>query len=284
MLLFNETGERGKPRPRRAKQPTTERVPRALGYVRVSTDEQAESGLGLDAQREAIRRAAEADAGNVRRVRFLTSHPKDLSPRLIDAMADCGRIAKHLHLPVQSGSDRVLHVMNRHYTVDKYRRQVDALRRKVDGIGLSTDLIVGFPGETDADFEATLELVRDIEYDAFFSFEYSPRPGTAATRYEDDVPAALKRERLLRLQALGADIQRRHNEAWVGKRTDVLIDGFSKKTERDVTGRTSSTTTSRSPYRTRTGRSPVRQPFATCLDRRPGPWSWTSTVCSRWIR
>lgn len=183
---------------------------------------------------------SDADAGHVRRVRFLTSHPKDLSPRLIDAMADCGRVARHLHLPVQSGSDRLLQVMNRHYSVDKYRRQVDSLRRRVEGVGLSTDLIVGFPGETDADFEATLQLVRDVEYDSFFSFEYSERPGTAATRYDDDVAAELKRERLLRLQAVGAEIQARRNAAWLGRQADVLVDGVSKRSAGDVSGRTSS--------------------------------------------
>jgi len=184
-------------------------------------------------------RQEQGDKG-VQRIRFLTSHPKDLSPRLIDAMGDCPRIASHLHLPVQSGSDRVLHLMNRHYTADKYRRQVEALRRKVPGVGLSTDLIVGFPGETDADFEATLDLVRAVEYDSFFSFEYSPRPGTTATRYEDDIAAEQKRERLLELQRVGAEIQERHNADWVGRTATVLVEGVSKRSDSDVTGRTSS--------------------------------------------
>jgi tRNA-2-methylthio-N6-dimethylallyladenosine synthase len=176
---------------------------------------------------------------SVQRVRFLTSHPKDLSPRLIEAMGDCERIANHLHLPVQSGSDRILHLMNRHYTADKYRRQVESLRRRVPEVGLSTDLIVGFPGETREDFESTLALVRDIEYDSFFSFEYSPRPGTTALRYEDDVTGEEKRDRLLELQRVGAEIQERHNAAWVGKGTEVLVEGLSKRSEQDVTGRTS---------------------------------------------
>lgn len=186
--------------------------------------------------------ALQANAGlGVERIRFLTSHPKDLSPGLIDAMGECSKIANHLHLPVQSGSDRVLHQMNRGYTADTYREQIAALRRAVPNVGLSTDLIVGFPGETDADFEATLELVRAVEYDSFYSFEYSPRPDTAAvTQYEDDVPAPVKRARLVELQRLGGEIQVRHNDAWLGRRATVLVDGISKRSSEEVTGRTSS--------------------------------------------
>ncbi len=156
-------------------------------------------------------------------------------------MASAPRIAKHLHLPVQSGSDRILHLMNRHYTAATYLDQVARLREAVPGVGLSTDLIVGFPGETDEDFQATMDLVREVEYDSFFSFEYSPRPDTAAVnQYEDDVPAETKRARLIELQQLGQRIQARHNEALVGTETEVLIDSLSKRSEKDVSGRTSS--------------------------------------------
>lgn len=191
---------------------------------------------------ESLRRTeAEDGRSGVERVRFLTSHPKDLSPRLIDAMATADKVAKHLHLPVQSGSNRILSDMNRHYTAESYFEQVAALRRAVPGVGLSTDLIVGFPGETDADFEATLELVRNVEYDSFYSFEYSPRPGTAAmSQYEDDVPAEIKRTRLLELQRAGQSIQARRNAAWVGQETEVLVDSVSKRSDEDVSGRTSS--------------------------------------------
>jgi tRNA-2-methylthio-N6-dimethylallyladenosine synthase len=178
--------------------------------------------------------------GGIERLRFLTSHPKDLSPRLIETMATGARIAKHIHLPVQSGSDRVLHRMNRHYTAESYLRLVANLRAAIPGIGLSTDLIVGFPGESDEDFEATLELVRTAEYDSFYSFEYSPRPDTAATRYEDTVPAAVKRQRLVRLQEEQRQIQLRKNSAWVGHTAEVLVDGFSRRSQSDVSGRTSS--------------------------------------------
>ncbi len=200
-----------------------------------------DTGMGFPELLEAIDRALQSEAGGVVRVRFLTSHPKDLSSALIDAMADCDSVARHLHLPVQSGSDRVLYEMNRSYTAGRYRRQVAALRHRVGGLGLSTDLIVGFPGESDADFEATLDLVREIEYDSFYSFEYSPRPDTAAvTQYEDDVPADTKRARLLELQEVGRVIQERHNAAWVGKTAEVLVEGTSKRATEDVTGRTSS--------------------------------------------
>jgi len=180
------------------------------------------------------------EAHGVERIRFLTSHPKDLSPALIDAMGDCRRLAKHLHLPVQSGSDRVLRQMNRHYTHAGYLEMVAHLREAVPGVGLSTDLIVGFPGETEEDFAATLELVRAAQYDSFYSFEYSPRPDTAALMYQDTLPAEIKRRRLIELQELQADIQRSKNEALTGREIEVLVDGFSKMSDAHVSGRTSS--------------------------------------------
>ncbi len=179
-------------------------------------------------------------SGGIERVRFLTSHPKDLSSNLIEIMTVGSRIARHIHLPVQSGSDEILHRMNRHYTSASYLGLVANLRRAMPDIGLSTDLIVGFPGESDEDFEATLSLVRRAQYDSFFSFEYSPRPDTAATRYEDTVPAALKRERLICLQEEQRRIQTRKNADWIGRSADVLVEGFSRRTKSDVMGRTSS--------------------------------------------
>jgi len=183
---------------------------------------------------------SEMPDGGVERIRFLTSHPKDLSPHLIEAMGECPRLAKHLHLPVQSGSDAILRQMNRHYTRDEYLSLVDQLRAAVPGIGLSTDLIIGFPGESEDDFEATLELVRRADYDSFYSFEYSPRPDTAALMYEDTLSPELKRSRLVALQDLQRTIQSSKNEAWEGRTVEVLVDGFSKRTEADVSGRTSS--------------------------------------------
>ncbi len=179
-------------------------------------------------------------SSGVSRIRFLTSHPKDLSPALIEAMAGRNTIAKHLHLPVQSGSDRILRQMNRHYTRDGYLDLVKRLRDRVPHVGLSTDLIVGFPGETEEDFAKTIELVRAVQYDAFFSFEYSPRPDTAALMYEDTLDADTKRRRLIELQGLQSGIQRSKNLALCGRTLEVLVDGYSKRTDDDVSGRTSS--------------------------------------------
>jgi len=183
---------------------------------------------------------AEMPDGGVERIRFLTSHPKDLSPHLIEAMAECKRLAKHLHLPVQSGSDEILRQMNRHYTRDEYLVLVDELRAAVPDVGLSTDFIIGFPGESLEDFEATLELVRRANYDSFYSFEYSPRPDTAALMYADTLSPELKRSRLVELQELQSAIQQDKNAAWQGRTVEVLVDGFSRRTEDDVSGRTSS--------------------------------------------
>ncbi len=190
-----------------------------------------------------LRRLDDALAGNkcgVERIRFLTSHPKDLSPALIEEMGSCPKIAKHLHLPVQTGSDRILQQMNRHYTRDGYLSLVQRLRETVPGVGLSTDLIVGFPGETEDDFEATLELVREASYDSFYSFEYSPRPDTAALMYEDTLAPETKRRRLVELQDLQRGIQSRKNREWEGRTVEVLVDSFSRKTADDVSGRMSS--------------------------------------------
>ncbi len=184
--------------------------------------------------------SASDSVDGVGRIRFLTSHPKDLSPALIDAMAERSRIAKHLHLPVQSGSDRVLRQMNRHYTRAGYLDLVERLRQRLPHVGLSTDLIVGFPGETRADFDATLDLVRTAQYDSFYSFEYSPRPDTAALMYEDSVDPGTKRRRLIELQDLQRGIQQSRNAAWIGRTVEVLVDGYSRRTANDVCGRTSS--------------------------------------------
>jgi tRNA-2-methylthio-N6-dimethylallyladenosine synthase len=198
------------------------------------------AGLDFPGLLRRLDEALDGDVGGVERIRFLTSHPKDLSPTLIEVMGECRRVAKHLHLPVQCGSDRILRQMNRHYTRDGYLELVRQLRAAVADVGLSTDLIVGFPGETEEDFEATLELVRAAQYDSFYSFEYSPRPDTAALMYEDTVSGDEKRQRLIALQQLQQEIQRRRNAALVGRTVEVLVDGLSKKSDDDVSGRTSS--------------------------------------------
>ncbi len=163
------------------------------------------------------------------RLRFLTSHPKDLSDRLIECMAEVKSICHSLHLPLQSGSDKILAAMNRGYTYEYYHGIVEKLRRIMPDITLTTDLIVGFPGETADDFEQTLAAVRSIEYDAAFMFRYSVRPGTAAAAIYDDVPEPEKIERLNRLIAIQQTISERRNARWVGRKLEILIDSFSRR-------------------------------------------------------
>ncbi len=171
---------------------------------------------------DAIRTADGAPA--IPRLRFITSHPWDLSERLIAAMAECPSVCEHLHLPVQSGSDEVLHRMGRQYTVASYLDLVERLRRAVPGICLSTDLIVGFCGETEAQFRETLALLERVRFDTVFAAAFSPRPGTPAARLPDDVPADEKRRRLNELLAVQEAIGWERNRAWVGRTTEVLVD------------------------------------------------------------
>ena len=158
------------------------------------------------------------------RLRFVTSHPWDLSDRLIAAMADCASMCEALHLPVQSGSDTMLRRMGRQYTIEHYLERLGRIRDAVPGIALSTDVIVGFCGETEAEYEATLRLLETVRYDQVFAAAYSERPGTPATRLADDVPAAEKRRRLVELLAVQEGIGLERNRAWVGRTTEVLVD------------------------------------------------------------
>jgi tRNA-2-methylthio-N6-dimethylallyladenosine synthase len=163
-------------------------------------------------------------APRIPRLRFVTSHPWDLTARLIEAMAECPSVCEHLHLPVQSGDDDVLRRMGRQYTRDAYLELVDRLRAAIPGVSLTTDVIVGFCGESETQFEATLELLRTVRYDQVFAAAYSPRPGTPATRLADDVPADEKRRRLNDLLALQEGIGLERNRAWLGRRTEVLVE------------------------------------------------------------
>ena len=172
-------------------------------------------------------------------IRFMSSHPKDATPALMDAILECGHTAKHLHLPVQSGSNDVLQRMNRRYTVEKYLSQVDYIRSKCPDFSLTTDLIVGFPDESEADFEATLELVRRVRFDNMYSFIYSKRTGTKAALMDDPVTDAEKSARMGRLLALQREIAVENNKRFVGRTLRVLCDGTSKKRPECVTGRSS---------------------------------------------
>jgi tRNA-2-methylthio-N6-dimethylallyladenosine synthase len=172
------------------------------------------------------------------RIRYTTSHPREFTQRLIDAHADIGKLAPHVHLPVQSGCDRVLAAMKRGYTALEYRSIVRRLRAARPDVSVSSDFIVGFPGETDADFEATLKLARDAQLDASFSFIYSPRPGTPAADLADDTPHAQKLERLQRLQAQLESQARAISERMVGSIQRVLVEGLSRKDKAELAGRT----------------------------------------------
>ena len=185
---------------------------------------------------ELIHYAARVDG--IDRIRFTTSHPVEFTPTLIEAYRDIPELVDHLHLPVQSGSDRVLAMMKRGHTILEYKAKIRALRRTRPGISLSSDFIVGFPGETEQDFEATLKLVEELDYDISFSFIYSPRPGTPAASLADDTPAEVKQRRLAALQAQLRRQAAVHAQAMVGTRQRVLVTGRSKRDPGQLAGRT----------------------------------------------
>ena len=183
-----------------------------------------------------IRKVAEVNG--IERIRFATSHPKDLSHDLILAFQEVDKLCGHLHLPVQSGSNRILKAMNRVYTVESYLEKIEKLRSIAPHISLTTDIIVGFPGESDEDFEMTLELMNKIRYDSAFSFKYSLRPGTAAAELDDKLPEAEKDRRLALLQDLQTELTLEKNGLQVGKIETVLVEGESKKGMGMIYGRT----------------------------------------------
>lgn len=175
----------------------------------------------------------------VERIRFVTSHPRDANEAMFRAMADLPKVCESLHLPVQSGSSAQLRQMYRGYSRERYLAKIERLRQLMPSIGLSTDVIVGFCGETDADFEQTLSLMREVRFDSAFMFMYSPRRGTAAAReMADDVPLAVKKERLARLIALQESIAAEKNRALVGQTCEVLAERPARKTPGAMSGRT----------------------------------------------
>ena len=172
------------------------------------------------------------------RIRFTTSHPVEFSDTLIEAYRDIPELVSHLHLPVQSGSDRVLAMMKRGHTVLEYKAKIRALRRVRPDLKLSSDFIVGFPAETERDFEATMALIRELDYDISFSFIYSPRPGTPAASLPDDTPIEVKKRRLAELQNQLRRQSAEHAQAMVGTRQRVLVTGLSKRDPGELAGRT----------------------------------------------
>lgn len=166
---------------------------------------------------------------DIERIRFMTSHPRDLSEGLITAIHDLPKVCESLHLPIQSGANAVLKAMNRQYTREDYLRKVGKLRQAVPDIALTTDIIVGFPGETDQDFEMTIKLLEEVRFDGIFAFKYSKRPGTAALKLLDHVPDEVKERRLSQVLALQKTITMENSKKQVGTIKEILIDGYSKK-------------------------------------------------------
>ena len=179
----------------------------------------------------------ELDGKGIPRIRFMTSHPKDLSDSLIETMGGSAHILPQFHLPVQSGNDEILQKMNRHYTREQYLDRVRKLREAVPGIGLSTDIIVGFPGETEAQFEDTMRLVEEVRYDSAFTFIYSPRIGTRAAAMEGQIPEDVSKERIQKLIALQEGLQQETLKRFTGTEEEVLVEGFSRRSGKAVSGK-----------------------------------------------
>ncbi len=194
-------------------------------------------GKGLENPMNFAELLRHLDQLEIPRIRFMTSHPKDLSDELISVMSDSRHILPQFHLPVQSGNDEILRRMNRHYTREEYLDRVRKLRAAIPDIGLSTDIIVGFPGETEPQFEDTLSLVEEVRFDSAFTFIYSPRTGTRAAAMEDQVPEQIANQRIRRLIDLQETLQKKTLQRFVGTEEEVLIEGFSKRSMDAVSGK-----------------------------------------------
>jgi len=172
------------------------------------------------------------------RIRFTTSHPRDMSEAILTTMAESDSVCEHLHLPLQSGSDRILKAMRRGYTSGKYRALVDRARKLIPGLSITTDLIVGFPGETDEDFRRTLELLGAVQFDNAFTFGYSPRPGTDAVNFSEQVPEPVRQERLEKIIEYQHAITQRISRRMAGQTVEVLVEGPSRRNAAELMGRT----------------------------------------------
>jgi tRNA-2-methylthio-N6-dimethylallyladenosine synthase len=176
----------------------------------------------------------------IERIRFTTSHPKDLSEELIQAFSKLSKLCEHIHLPFQSGSNKILKAMHRGYTKESYLEKIDRLKNICSTIAITADVMVGFPGEEEEDFEETLDLMRKVQFDDLFSFKYSPRKGTRAAQFTDKVEEKVKQNRLFVLQSIQKEITLQKNQALEGQVEEVLVEGQSKQSDQDVTGRTRS--------------------------------------------
>ncbi|MCD5397717.1 tRNA (N6-isopentenyl adenosine(37)-C2)-methylthiotransferase MiaB [candidate division NPL-UPA2 bacterium] len=171
------------------------------------------------------------------RVRFVTSHPRDMTEEILKVVSRSEKVCEHLHLPLQAGSNRILKLMNRDYSREFYRDVVGRARELIPGVAITTDLIVGFPGERDEDFEETFDLVGEVGFDGAFIYKYSPRPGTIAAKMDGEVPEEVKRVRLQRLQELQKNLGLKKNQALIGREVEVLVEGLSKKVATKLSGR-----------------------------------------------
>jgi len=182
---------------------------------------------------------AVSEIANIERVRFTSPHPIDVTDKMIDTMANCNKICKHIHLPLQSGSTKILNVMRRNYTAEEYLQLVEKIRSKIPNLAISTDVIVGFCGETEEDFQATCDLMEKARFDSAFMFKYSPREGTIAHRkLADDVPPKEKTRRLTAIIELQERISLEINQTFIGKTVEVLVEGESKRREHQMFGKT----------------------------------------------
>ena len=213
----------------------------ALGYKEFTLLGQNVNSYGKDrGEEEGFSKLLElVDAiPGVERIRYMTSHPRDMSEAVVRTIAESQHICKNFHIPVQSGSSRIMKAMNRGYDRERYLKLVETIRRCVPDAVITTDLIVGFPGETEKDFEETLDLLRTVEYDDAFTFIYSPRKGTPAAGFGAQVPDAVKHERLDRLMALQNEICLKRNKRLVGRTLSVMVEGPSKSNPAMLSGRT----------------------------------------------
>ena len=193
-------------------------------------------GKGLDGDVTFAKLLRELDQIGIERIRFMTSHPKDLSDDLILAMKDAKHVLPQFHLPLQHGNDEILRRMNRRYSRTQYLDKVRKLREAIPGIGLTTDIIVGFPGETEEQFEDTLSIVREVGYDSAFTFIYSPRTGTVAASMDDQIPENIATDRIKRLLAVQEECQRKAMSRFIGMEEEVLVEGISRRSDQDVSG------------------------------------------------
>jgi len=223
-------------------RPLDEIVQEVTGLVNQGAREVIFLGQNVNAYRDGqhdfadlLRRANHI--AQISRIRFITSHPRDMDERMLMAMADAEKVCEHLHLPVQSGSDKILRAMHRGYTAKQYQSLVWRARELFPGLSITTDLIAGFPGETEEDFQKTIRLMQDVEFDDAFTFLYSPRPRTEAAKLSGQVPLDVRHRRLKRMIALQRQITNRINQRLIGSTVEVLVEGRSKRNAEELLGR-----------------------------------------------